>query len=628
MGITLVVVSFTAAIFFAMILNLAAKPKFTAQVTGILLATATLGGLLLYGYGFAMTLDNPFLATIRALLAVCGMFVGKNELSAIASAPGMHHDLLVFLFWMIHTFALYTTASAAITTIGAEALKKLRLLLSRRGDLVLIFGNNLKGFAIGTEYGKMEHTSVVYVASAPGAAYQAEIAKSGAALRIDGAALSPNQAFLRSLGISANTERNIYLYALDEDHGLDLNYALKFLEALNEMGVDSKKTHVTLPGTEDALVSCLQTDKNNKRYGFVNIFEEAERMARVMVKKCPPWQSISFDENGKATENFEALIIGFGRMGQAVLKSLVMNGQFEGSHFHAVVASRDCKETSGYIRKECPEMFTEYDIDFMDADGRSTEIFEYIEKNISVLKYVAICVGDGKTANEIKDQLMSYAEKHGANPKVVICSPTSVRTQESLHEPADEWTLYSLEALDNYQLDRRAMILNYSYVKNSSTPEEEDQPWHAWLECDSFGRKSSRASADFFDAMITAAHSTEEEILKDGWELSEEQQENLGRTEHLRWCAFHHCMGFSCMSKEEFQARTEQYLKEKRELGAGKTRIGKNLAGKTHACLIPWEELDELSATENSITGGSVDYKKMDVNNVLAIPELLKVTER
>ncbi len=628
MGITLVVVSFTAAIFFAMILNLAAKPKFTAQVTGILLASATLGGLLLYGYGFAMTLDNPLLATVRALLAVCGMFVGKNELSAIAAAPGMDHDILVFLFWIVHTFALYTTASAAITTIGAEALKKLRLLLSRRGDLVLIYGNNLKGFAIGTEYGKMEHTSVVYVASAPDAAYQAEIAKSGAALRIDDAALNPNPAFLRSLGITAKTERNIYLYALDEDHGLDLGYAIKFRDALNALGVSSKRTHVTLPGTEAALVGELQTYGEHKGYGFVNIYEEAERMARVMVKKCPPWECISFDENGKATENFEAFVIGFGRMGQAVLKALVMNGQFEGSHFHAVVASRDCKETSGFIRKECPDMFREYDIDFLEADGRSMKVFEYIEEHIATLKYVAICVGDTKTANEIKDQLMSYAEKQGVSPRVVICSPIEVRTQETLKKPADVWTLYSLEALDNYQLDRRAMILNYSYVKSNSTPEEDDQPWVAWLDCDAFGRKSSRASADFFDAMITAAHSSEENILENGWELSEEQQENLGRTEHLRWCAFHHCMGFSCMSKEEFQARTKKYLEEKREQGFSKTRIGKNLVGKTHACLIPWEELDKLSDTENAITGGSVDYKRMDVNNVLAIPELLKVTKR
>ena len=47
------------------------------------------------------------------------------------------------------------------------------------------------------------------------------------------------------------------------------------------------------------------------------------------------------------------------------------------------------------------------------------------------------------------------------------------------------------------------------------------------------------------------------------------------------------------------------------------------MLGRTHACLVPWEELDALSARENAITGDQVDYKAMDRNNVLALPEIL-----
>jgi hypothetical protein len=43
-----------------------------------------------------------------------------------------------------------------------------------------------------------------------------------------------------------------------------------------------------------------------------------------------------------------------------------------------------------------------------------------------------------------------------------------------------------------------------------------------------------------------------------------------------------------------------------------------------HACLIPWEALDGLSDRENSVTGGQVDYKQMDRNNILALPNVLK----
>ena len=53
-------------------------------------------------------------------------------------------------------------------------------------------------------------------------------------------------------------------------------------------------------------------------------------------------------------------------------------------------------------------------------------------------------------------------------------------------------------------------------------------------------------------------------------------------------------------------------------------RIAKNTEGLTHACLVPWEALDALSERENAVTGGSVDYKALDTNNVLAIPDILR----
>lgn len=43
-----------------------------------------------------------------------------------------------------------------------------------------------------------------------------------------------------------------------------------------------------------------------------------------------------------------------------------------------------------------------------------------------------------------------------------------------------------------------------------------------------------------------------------------------------------------------------------------------------HACIIPWDGLDALSERENAVTGGHVDYKAMDRDNVLALPALLR----
>ena len=135
---------------------------------------------------------------------------------------------------------------------------------------------------------------------------------------------------------------------------------------------------------------------------------------------------------------------------------------------------------------------------------------------------------------------------------------------------------------------------------------------------------SSRASADFMPAMLYAVGKTEEEVVENGLNLTPEQRQTLGMTEHLRWCAFHYVMGYRPMSAETFEKRAAEYLRQKQETGTSQVRITKNAAEREHACLIPWDELDELSRRENEITGKNLDYKEMDIQNVLAIEKLLR----
>ena len=80
-------------------------------------------------------------------------------------------------------------------------------------------------------------------------------------------------------------------------------------------------------------------------------------------------------------------------------------------------------------------------------------------------------------------------------------------------------------------------------------------------------------------------------------------------------------MGYRPMSPEEFEDRA-------RRVRQGEAiRVSKDTEARTHACLTPWEALDELSELENRVTDRQVDYKAMDVNNVLALPEILKLED-
>ena len=63
--------------------------------------------------------------------------------------------------------------------------------------------------------------------------------------------------------------------------------------------------------------------------------------------------------------------------------------------------------------------------------------------------------------------------------------------------------------------------------------------------------------------------------------------------------------------------------KETTEKGSSSVSLTKDTEKRLHACLIPWEELDDLSEKVSDITGRKMDYKQMDRNNVLAMRDVL-----
>ena len=197
----IIVILITAALFLAMILQLAAKPKFAAKITGACIVIAGVSGLLIYGYGFASSQPNTPLAIVRALLAVCGIYVGKIDFSAVSSTPIFQNIWAQFYFYLVHLLALYATASAAITTVGGEALQKLRLWLARRGQLSVIYGINDESLEFGKALLGEKKSSVVFIGKSPDSSTISSIIKAGGAVRTDDNALKATEKFLGAVGI-------------------------------------------------------------------------------------------------------------------------------------------------------------------------------------------------------------------------------------------------------------------------------------------------------------------------------------------------------------------------------------------------------------------------------------------
>lgn len=605
----------TGILLVVMVLLVAINARLSKKVTIFALIIAAGGGLLVYGYGYMAVTDNIPLATISALLAVCGSFVGADEYSVIPDAPALQTPVMQIVCTFIRICALYVTASTVITAIGAGALQRLRLWMSRRGKLNLIYGVNENGPDFGRQLLQEKHGAVVFVAEQSDDSASA-IAEAGCVFRMDSHAMEGDVKFLRSIGFG-RSKRPLTLYAIDSDASNNLHYARQLLVSLEALNIDPQQLRLVILGREEYAVQSLQAAPGKYGYGYVTVVNEPSLAARLLTQKYPPCNTIHFDHNGKATEDFEALLIGFGHIGQAVLKSLVMNAQFAGSHFRATVFSPDCRHADGSFASQCHQLYDCYDISFHEADGRSLQLYEYLNSRGSKLKYVAICTGSEKLNREIAEDLTAYFSNAALDVPVYRCSRSGVETAAA-DGTAEAHKLYSTDTLCSNTLDAMAMILNHRYHAPT-----EKTPLECWMECDYFSRQSCRASADFVPAMLRAVGKTQEQVVSGDWALSAAQLENLSKTEHLRWCAFHYCMGFSAMTDEEFSQRAQTYQQQAAH-GQATLRIGKNMQGRTHACLVDWDALKELSQKEEAVTGKYVDYQALDAENVLAIPQLLQ----
>ena len=602
-------------IFLAMIINLALKKEYTARITGVCILVAAIGGLVVYGYGFSVSIDHMPLAVLRSIMAVCGMFTGKNDFSAVKDIPILATSTAQFFFWLIHMMAQYATASAVIATLGARVLHRMRLWLACFGNTALIYGVNEDSVAFGKQLAA-QGDNVVFVDDKQPDSLAAVISGYNGVVISEKNAPSPDKRFLSSLGIRG-AKRKYAFYALNKNYSKNMQYALMLKDALESKGINAHQTAITMLGDEEAYASVLRSYGDRYGFGNVTVLDPAAMSARLLMQKFPPCNHIAFKEDAAATENFQCAVIGFGKMGQAVMKQLVMNGQFEGSDFRMDIFAPDRENVTGYMSICNRALLENYDINFYTYDGRSQNMFRYLKENKENLKYIVICAGETALNNEIGAEITRFLTRTGAGAQVYLCEYSGVTClTENLVTP-EKWPVYTTELLCTNKQDQMAMSINHYYSANDSTIEEN------WNNCDYFSRMSSRASADFIPSMLKTVGKDMESAGE--WGITSVQLENMAKTEHLRWCAFHYAMGYEPMPMDVYMERIRQRLDEKQQYGYSSLRFGKDSITRQHICLVDWDELDNLSQIEKEMVGNNQDYKQKDRNNVLAIPQLIAI---
>ena len=597
MNATISVILLALAAFLAAILSLAANKSLNGRIMGVCAMIAIGVGTLSYGYGYSRDAGFSASVVLKTVLMVCRMFGGVNDFSAVRDTPLFASEAMVSLFWAAHFMAFYLTASAAITVLGKRMMKYLRTVLLRRGELCLVYDATPDSLRlIGP---KRKGRSVAMVCERSDESVSALADELGAVEFAGGRNLCADGKFLKTLGVSGDG-RMLDVYCIGDDPEENMRYAEALLPALRAQAVSPEATSLFLLGISEERAARLLALEGRYGYGTLFACDQYALIARLVVDKRPPWSFLRCDESARALNDLRVFIVGFGLMGQAALRQSLISGQMEGSTFHAEVFDRRMNDLRGAFEACYPALMASYDIALHGADADSALFYERL--NASAPNMILLCAGSRKQNAELADTLRRAFRSRPCMPCVVQCTADAALIDDGE---------YRLENVDVRGMDRAAMILNHVYCGGPS-PEAD------WRDCDPFSRASCRASADFLPAFLHAAGVSREEALAGRWPPSAEVLENLSRTEHRRWCAFYLAMGYSPMSEGEFEARGAQYRRGE------VSRIGKNTDGMTHACLIPWEALDDLSRRENEITGGTVNYKALDTNNVLAVPDMLR----
>ncbi len=598
-----------AACFLAMALSLALELHRHKKVLRIAMVTTGLIGSVLYGYGYAQCYGLNAVSILRALVALCRMFTGSSDLSSIKDAPLMKNNIVLTIFWIGHFLGFYVTASAFVTALGDWLLRRIRITRLSRRSLLLVYGINANSVAFARRTAAKKAHGVLFVDSAGGKDFESAIKAFGGIIEKSSEALEASQRFLHQINITPG-KRQLEVAALHSDGKKNLDYCMALMESLKKAGIGPEQTSLLIAGVGEAS-NLLQAPDGG--FGSVMAFDDYDLTARVIVNQVPPCNMIRFDGKGSALEDLHIVIVGFGQMGRAIFSHMLANGQFHGSHFRADIF--DPSPQKGFMHGWAGA--DKYDIRFHTANGTSEEFYTFLDQEQDSIRCVALCTGSKQENEEIAADLENLFHTFTAPPVIIqtIRGEYSYKNGEQLI--ANSSSIYENAILDISRIDAMAREINGMYLIGGSSSAQ------AWNSCDYYSRMSSRASADFYPAFLRASGRTAEQVLAGDWPPDEETVECLAITEHLRWCAYMYLTGFALMPETVYAQRSDLYARLKKEGKKPDFAIGKDTQNRLHACLIPWDELDTLSARENAVTGGSVDYKQLDRNNVLALARVL-----
>lgn len=402
--------------------------------------------------------------------------------------------------------------------------------------------------------------------------------------------------------------------------------------------------NITLYRTESGEIDPINLKVINGR--FVDTWEDDPLRIRFIDEIALFCNNLLFENPifilPEGRRDISALLIGCGRLGLRMLKTIVWYGQIDGYKLKIRVVDKAAEKIKKELYAEAPEL-KNYSIEFIELDSES-EDFEKTVKEFSDTTFVCVATGSDDLNISTSENIFRILRRgyNDCMPPIFtrvrkdiksgnLNSTSSFLDKRNIKVFGTTDSVYSNSKLFNSRLENLAFAVHLCYCEALNKPSDSFEFKKARNDfyTSEYSRRSSMAVALHITAKLhslgikfdTSANA-EQLVSTEDLELYKEKISDnkvllkLAKNEHDRWNAFVRSEGFRSASIETFK----KY--------APITHSNKDEIAKLHPCIISWDKLDilqkEYDALRDEFNLKPNNFKNNDIDIIKKIPEIIK----
>ncbi|MBQ4559383.1 MAG: hypothetical protein IJA54_03540 [Tyzzerella sp.] len=443
--------------------------------------------------------------------------------------------------------------------------------------------------------------------------------------------------------IKINKKFRTYEFCLisnDEDNNL------KLTESITTKLKPSKRTKIIINSFVESgtnvkfLESVFKSKKNIDTNMELRCIDEIALFCNQLIYEHPLYNT---KDNGN---NISVVIIGCGKTGMRMLKTVYWAGQIDGYSLKIRVYDKNAEKIRKEFYGQCPGLKDEKTIGFIETNVNTLDFKKELlsQENSLDATYIVVAMGDDQLNLSVSDDLYRIYRKSrsfndGQMPEIFTRVRSEVKTNSyfdnikflndrHIHLFGTTESIFSDTTLFNTELENMAFAVHLAYWKrlNTEKSSEEYKEVYRDFKTSEYDRRSSMATALHIPAklcMVDGIPKSDKNILTtENINMIAECLKNdkdlcnrLAMNEHKRWNAFMLSEGYQTATLEDMMLYSKTTKEHKDELSM------------LHPCITDWDALDKLEKTFNEAYNKDKQFKFYDQEIIEKIPVIWEKTQ-